>query len=51
MYIYIYINEYVLHFAYCFNLKIFLFECVLQWNLPISDIPNSGQAINSGQNI
>ena len=24
---------------------------ILQWNLPIADIPNNGHAINSGQNI
>ena len=24
---------------------------LIQWNLPIADIPNSGHALNSGQNV
>ena len=28
-----------------------VFKKILQWNLPIADIPNSGDAMNSEQNV
>ena len=28
-----------------------VFKKIVQWNLPIADISNSGDAMNSGQNV
>ena len=44
-----YIYQYIIY-IYIYVVHIILYIYV-QWNLPIADIPNSGHAMNSGQNI
>ena len=39
------------HFNYCNHVFHKLEKLILQWNLPIADITNSGHAMNSGQNV
>ena len=35
----------------CLNSLLFFAICLQKWNLPIADIPNSGHAMNNGQNF
>ena len=28
-----------------------ILQCKIQWNLPTADTPNSGHAMNNGQNV
>ena len=43
-------SRFLLNFLFRFA-KGYLIKKAIQWNFPIADIPNSGHAMNSGQNL